>query len=76
VNWALVARSMREEFTIWKRVMKTTTKFIILKVEVLHEDKADVVEVCEEIVVVNNEHEQGEIAKSQVVGVLDKMPTW
>ncbi len=56
--------------------MKTTTKFIILKVEVLHEDKADVVEVCEEIVVVNNEHEQGEIAKSQVVGVLDKMPTW
>lgn len=57
-------------------VMKTTTKFIVVKVQVLHEDRADVAEVCEEVVIVNNDHELGEIVKSEVVGVLDKMPTW
>lgn len=56
--------------------MRTTTKFIVLKVQVLHEDPADVTEICEEVVVVNNDHEQGEVVKTEVVGVLDKMPTW
>lgn len=56
-------------------MLKTTTKYIILKVKVEHEGLADVTELCEEVEVYYD-HTDGSITESQVVAVLDNLPNF
>ncbi len=53
--------------------MAKSTRFIVLKVEVDHEDDADVTAICEEVKVFYDA-EDGSILKSKVVQVRQELP--